>query len=232
MGRGLQVPGATLLSCRGGEHLSGFALGSLTELGLCIEPVRISPQFNYDDVKVDGFGPYVPIDTQWQLASVQIDCKLIHFDPDTLDAIVAESMAGGTMPGGLALANAGFRLAPTGTLLGGRKPMYASGNHFFSLTIESDDIITGSGLPIRYRRCHLYQRPVVTPIGTKVQQVDLSFRALPYANPYRSGLYSGVNYGLNPVAAGLAIEVDGVLFVKSRESLASGAVIWDYVADD
>ena len=224
MTRSLQIPGATLLSVKGGSHLSGLPVGVLTELGLAVDSVRVAPQFSYDDTLVDGFGPYVPADVQWKLGTVEISCKLIQFDVDVLDTIVNESMGKGT-------GNATGKMAPTGSFLGGRKEMYSSGCHFFSLTLYTDAMVFGSGFPWRFRRCHLWQRPIIQPVGVDAQQVEVTFRALPYADPYRSGLYSGVSYGLNPVTAGLAIERDGILFVRNREILGSGAILWDFTAD-
>lgn len=220
------VNGETLLRVKGGAHMGNAPIGTLSDLGLSMGTVEVSPSFYYHDVKADDFGPNVPVDVQWMLSQVLIKTTLLWYDRDVLDCALNESMGGG---GGRLFLNAAKDLGPgrigtvgpTGQLLGCRNRIHASGNHFFSLNLTSPVL----GKPWRFLRCHFTDRPVIRKIGTAVTMADITIRALPYADPYRSGNPNG---GPPPP---WSFTQDGILYTKRAESVASGAVIWDSTAD-
>lgn len=229
--------------------MSGYGIAQLTELGLAAGGVQVTPQFVYGDVIPTGFGG-VQADLQWRLASAEITATLIHHDNDVLDVVMDESMANGGLrweqgvddvidiPGpfgsifvGRLVPGVNGIMAPTGRLLDGRKEMYASGNHFFSVNLISTSPEPQGGV-WRFRKCHLANPPIVVPLGTDVQAVKIKFRALPYQDPYRTGYYSGsVQFANVPLARPYAGVRSGVEVQKRREVLGSGAILWDRTLD-
>jgi len=250
--RAFNLPGETLISVRGGAHASGSALGTLSELGLAKEGIKVTPEFVHQDIPVMGMGG-VPADLQWRLGTVDITCSLLHFDPNLMEQLIDESMAqggfvyleegqavpegvnqGNAIGDGVTFGRAGMT-APAGSLLWGRKPMYASGNHFFSVHMKfggqpAPEVGGGPPFrdPYRFRKCILTQRPIIYELGTNVQQADLTFRAYPYQDPYRSGIYSGQTV----FTATSHIVRDGITHSLRREILGSGAIIWDRIIDE
>lgn len=221
--RQIVINGETLISVKGGLHMSGRSIAELSELGLAVNGVTIEPELKYKGVHVDDFGPDVPADVQWMLASVRVTARLVHFNPEILEVCLDESMANGGWryaagPLNSDVGRAGT-LAPYGKLLGKRKRMYESGNNFFSVNLESEVL----GDPWRFRMCHLYERPLVLPLGAKASVAEVQFRALPYLDPLVSGAYSGV--------VGGTITIDGVVYSRRRELISSGSILWDRTAD-
>ncbi len=219
MTRSFIVPGETLIAVRGGAHMSGGPIGDVSELGLAVEEVRVIPQFSLKDIRVDDFGPDVPAEVMWMLASVRIQATLIHFDSEVLDTMLDETMGG---PGFNVVAQdliirRNRILAPGGLLLGGRKPMYASGNHFFSVTLNNT--FYGSGNPWRFRKCHLMETPVIFPVGTNAQACEINIRAIPYWSPVT-------------VSVAGSGEGQSTLTVLRKEIQSSGAVLWDRRPND
>lgn len=249
--RELVVPGEILVAVKGGAHMSGYAVGDLTELGLAEREIKIVPYYQHVDVTPTGFGG-VACDVVWRLAHVDITLGLIHYDQGVLEILLDESAANGGIRWGdpltlnEPLGRAGI-MAPTGRLLGGRKAMYESGNHFFSVNLL---LASGETDPYRFRMCHLSMRPATIPMGTDTQVVDVTFRALPYQDPYRSGVFSGTQsittvngqgdafavilaaaLGALPGPPGTVLRSGGVRFSKRREILGSGAVLYDRTPD-
>lgn len=249
----LVIPGPVNIFLKGGAHLSGRPLGRATELGLSTEEVRVTYHFHHRDVKITGMGDDVPGDIQSQLASAEIAAKLLCFDTAVLDVAVDESIVGGglldlisrdpfnlpfstTASGGMV----GI-LGPAGTLLGNRRQMYESGNRMFSVNLVcGEEQFSLAANPLadppfpsyRFRQCYMYQRPLVTRLGAKVLEAEVNFRALPYSDPLRSGIYSGLlgNLG-NEASLPFVVFQSGAAHMRRREVLMSGAILWDRTID-
>lgn len=216
MSRAFILPGETLITVRGGAHMSGGTIGGVYELGLSSDAIVVAPSFSYEDVKVDDFGPNVPADLQWMLSEVRIRAALIHYDKEVLEVMQDESMGGaGFVPigNGLLDQKPGC-MAPAGMLMGGRKAMYASGNHFFSFTLHNSDL--GSGTPWRFRKCVLAENPAIYRLGTNASLVDVTVRAIPYWSPTTTTTASGGGSSLTTL---------------NREIQSSGAILWDFQED-
>jgi hypothetical protein len=235
VGRSLIINGETMVMCRGGAHMSGSPISYLSELGLAGGQVTVTPTFYHDEVKATGFGPHMPADLQVQLAGAEIEFVLIHFDADVLETLIDESLANGGIEwstGGLENTDGGRAgtLAPTGSLLGKRLAMYESGCNYFSLNLLSPVLED----PWRFRRCVLASRPVAIPLGTHVSEVRVNVRALPYADPYRSGMSGRVITDFaseSQLGAAGGVLRSGLLFSKRKEVLGSGAVLFDRELD-
>lgn len=228
MGLDYQVYGETMVTLKGGAHLGSGLMAGPADLGLSHEAVQVVPIFNFRDVKVDDFGPHVPADVQWMLSHVLIKTTLIWYDNDVLDVALNESMGGGGGPifntnggGGVGRGTMGM-VAPAGQLLGCRNRIHASGNHFFSVMLNN----TTLDQPWRFLQCHFTERPVLRKIGTAVTIAEVSIRALPYADPYRSGLN---NPNLPPPP--WSFTENGILYSKRAEVVSSGAILWDRQLD-
>lgn len=233
MSREIVINGEALLEVKGGAHMSGQAIGVLSELGLTEADVRVSPQYHYTDRVVDGYGPHVPADVQCQLAWVDLSFTLVHYDAEVLDTVMDESLANGGVVYGPSLfhlmirsGNAGTT-RPTGTFLGKRKAMYESGNNFFSLNVTAP----GTQEPWRFRQCHLWRQPAQLPLGVTHLKPRLTVRALPYSDPLTSGTPDYV-LNVNALPDGVAVLRSGALHFRRREALGSGAIIWDRVRDE
>ena len=177
MGRSIIIPGECMVSVKGNGPLalSGVvAGGQLSQLGLCLDVVSITPKFNHKDINADDFGPNVPPEVMWQLADARISFTLVHFDDFVLDAVIAESMGGGVET----LQNLGWAgyMAPAGTMMGNNRTLYTSGNHFVGLNFETPV----TEYPWSFPAAYLTGPPVRMPLGVNHQQVLLNFRAIPY----------------------------------------------------
>jgi hypothetical protein len=267
MTRNFAIEGPCLVRTKGGQHMSGRAIGDVTELGLTSDSVKIEPRFRHRDISADDFGPDVPAEVQWQLSDALIHMTLVHFDYYVLDVCLGECMGGGAINWGVTMelgpaqnpvfgpdlllnARGGMAgtLAAAGTLMGAGLPMFASGNHYISLNLSSPY----AGRPWRFRSCYLAERPVVHPIGTQYSQVELVWRAIPYAPIFVSGLVDSVyttarlpyslppavdrsvrlNLGLvDPNAEPGSDGDDPGDYYLTREVLSSGLCLWDRLAD-
>ncbi len=194
------INGEAMVSVKGGEQYSGNLVGNLTQLGLSVGDVTVSPRFVHKSLYCDDFLD-VPADEQWRLADATIQMTLVFFNSDVLDICIKEAMAGGA---GSTVAG---RLGPAGTMMGGQRAIFASGNHFISLNIASPQ----ASQPWRFPASHLAEQPVIWPLGTKRSLVQLNWKAIPYQVP-SSVLLSG------------NILIPG-------EVLSSGAVLWYRTAD-
>jgi hypothetical protein len=254
MARDFQIGGPTLVKVTGGQHMSGHAICNPSELGLTTESVTVEPRFRYRDVGVDDFGPEVPAEVQWMLSDALIRMTLVHHDWNVLDICMIESMAGGGVAfndGGVNLRNpaggdllflrshlAG-NLAPAGSLMGNGLPMFASGNHYVSLNLTSPV----NRKPWRFRSCYLAERPVVYPVGVKCSEVQLTWRAIPYAPIYFSGTFQS-EHDINSPKNTSGVSMDET-FRKSistvsggsdyyylrKEITSSGVCLWDRFED-
>lgn len=214
MSRSFVVNGETMVSVKGGLHLSGTPVARLAQLGLSIDQIVVSPNFKHQDILVDDFGPQIPADIMWHIADVNIRMNLVNFDRSVLMTCVRESMAGG-MPD--LNFNDGL-LAPTGSLMGNGVDLLSSGNHFISLNLLSPVL----GIPWRFRASYLTSQPLEIPLGVKYSMVMLNWRAIPY-QPMFPALDS-VLCRLGPgrtLANGVPLEI-----------LSSGALLWDNTLDD
>lgn len=225
IGRALNTAGEVLVMVKGGAHYSGQMLGNPTELGLAVEKIQIIPTFHREDVHVDSLGARAAADVMVMAGEVQIKATLIHYNKNLLELLVSESMGGAgfiPLPNSVGFAGRAGRFAPAGTLLGGRKVMYASGNHFFSVSLYMGDP-QESGAPYRFRQCHMTDRPMVMPLGTTTSMVEVNFRAIPYLRPITGSL-------IVSTTSGSTLTVD--TRTRRREFPSSGGVIWDRLYDD
>jgi hypothetical protein len=256
--RDFQIEGPCLAFVKGGAHMSGQPIMLVSELGLSDDSVRIEPRFRHGDIRADDFGPDMAAEAQWLMSDALIKMTLVHFDFQVLDICYSESMGGGSIDYGVLFvpdnvplgeqfefANGRAGIAGTnaaaGTLMGNGLPMFMSGNHLISLTLSSPYAFR----PWRFRSCYLADRPIIHPVGTKYSKVELTWRAIPYAPIYVSGLETEVcsntnlPYRLPPGTVsgiyitqdiGLAADDPGRYYL-TREILSSGICVWDRLAD-
>jgi hypothetical protein len=188
MPRDFNVPGECLVMVKGGIHTAFYASGrdlsAVTMLGLAKDSISVSPVFKHKDVNADDFGPDVPAEVMAMLAECRVRMLLHHFDRNTLDSCVGESV-GNVAPFvpnvGPRDAEAGL-LVNAGTLLGGGFPMFSSGNRLISLNLTSPQM----EWPWRFRSSYI-DAPLLYPMGVEAQQVLVEWRVFPYA-PIMSGL--------------------------------------------
>lgn len=145
---------------------AGSAIAAVQELGLATDQIRIMPRWKHRDIFEDSFGPDIPPETMWLLADVMISMTLNHVDLDILKACINESM-GGSSDGTLVAA---------GRPMGGGVELFEANNHYISLNLLGSN-------PWRFRACYLQERPVEWPVGTIVSNIQLNWRAIPYAFP-------------------------------------------------
>ncbi len=177
MGRDIQIVGPVMASVIGGSHMSGTIYGKLSQLGMSVGQITISPQFKQRGIKVDDFGSEVPAEVQFLMSEVNISVQLVQYDREVLDAVMQESQGGG---GGFADAGT---LAPAGTLLGNGRAVLTSGNHYTRLNLVT---LTPAPAGWRFRSTYLNDS-VEIPIGTERTIAVLNFKAIPYAFPNFSG---------------------------------------------
>jgi len=220
MGRDWQITGECMTLVRFGDHfpsnisnildLSSPPTTNLCELGLASEGVTITPRYIHKDINITDFGPEIPTEVMWMLADVTVRQRLIHFDPDVLDICLSEAMGGGgTFRYGVTTEsldgrNTATAMPPAGTLLGNGLPLLASGNHFISLNLST----VSPTLPWHFPAAYLIGQPVVVPLGTEKQMVDVTWRCIPYV-PILPGGYNGYTSG------------------TKIEQLSSGSFLWD-----
>lgn len=250
MARQFVVNGETLVEVRGGCHMSGNAIGIVSELGLTEDQITISPIFKYKSIHVNDFGPDIPADMLTMLASVKISMTLVNYDPEVLDICVEESMGGfggdlanpqpfaqGVIPGG-AVTWVGGTLTGAGTPLGGLKRIFDSGWHYISVNLTSPVF----GSPWTFPKCYLSEQPVEIPLGTQRSKVKLEFTALPYYDPYISGTGGLAGTRINGIVPypnqpapidndDGALPSETYIFTLRGDVPSSGAVLWTRVRD-
>lgn len=177
MARDFFVNGESLIYVKG---RSDSAIGSLQELGLASDPVKITPTFNHMDVNVDAWGK-APAEVQWMLATVDITFTMVHFDRSILDTCIGLSMGGRATAG---------QMGRAGQRMGGNFARFAAGNNFISLNIASP---VGSK-PWRFFFTYLTNQAFEFPLGTERSLVPMRWRCVPYTTD-PAGIAGGVILG-------------------------------------
>lgn len=172
MARDLYISGESLVTVKGCVT-SGIA--NLSQLCLTDSPITITFDNKYIDVNVDAWGD-MPAEVQYKLGGVIITMRAVHFDPDILEACLAESQGGAVTAG---------QMTRAGTRLGGGVTRFQAGNHYIGLNITSPV----ASRPWRFLSCYLVGPPARWPIGTERSLVDLNWRCIPYTpDPWNNGL--------------------------------------------
>lgn len=179
------VNGESMVLVRFGHHVTADAAfmsgqsgsGTLFELGLATDKVRILPRFWHRDLPADDFGPDVPADVLSQMADCLVRMTLVHYNPDILESCMAESIGidGTLQSGGLVTAGTplgAFRAPP----LSGSA---SSGCHYMTLYVLSEV----EDLPWRFPTAYLTARPLEIPLSTEKSLVQCEWRAVPYRPP-------------------------------------------------
>lgn len=193
MARDYYIFGESIVKVKFGYHVppraSGGFVGSVTadsnlsELGLAVGPITVSPQWNHTPITPDDYGPGVPAELLADGCSeVRVGMTLVHYDEVVLEHCISESM--GFTPSldynDLGLL-AGVQAA-AGQPHGGFHDYYASGWRYLGV-----NVVPGSpGVFIkgwRFRACVLAAPPQRIPLGTRRSLVELEFRAIPYRPP-------------------------------------------------
>lgn len=176
MARDFQINGETMVYVKGAANT---AIANLTELGLAVDQVRITPNFRHLDIKVDAWGGSdgPPADVQWMLMDVMIQMTLVHFDYDVLEHCLQLS-AGGP--------NAAFHtMTRAGARLGNNFARFEAGNRYIGLNLASPQ----GQRPWRFYFAYLASQPVTIPLGVERSLVPVTWRAIPYTqDPWGAGL--------------------------------------------
>lgn len=175
MARAYYVNGETMILVKG---RSDSSIGTLSQLGLCSEPIRIGINYDHLDIRVDAYGNSPP-EMQFMGAEATVDMTLVHFDNAVLQACVQESM--GSTP-------AEGQLGHAGSLMGNGLPRFGAGgvngNHFIGLNIQS---ALGTQ-PWRFYYAQLAGQPLDFPLGAERSLVRLRWRVVPYSqDPWNNG---------------------------------------------
>lgn len=174
-GRQFVVNGETMITAKGGEHLSGGPLGYLTELGLAVDKVVIRPRYYHVGVQLDDFGPEAFADVIANLIDCRIHATLIHYDRKAIDTCIAESFGGGFLPDEDSLGTPRY----AGIMLGGYKDYHASGWHFTSLNLLSPQLQK----PYHFPSVYLTGPPLEIPLSTTVTALKCEWQAIQYRPP-------------------------------------------------
>lgn len=214
MARQFVIHGEVLVKVKFGQHVLIPGLGPLSsplyELGLASESVVIDFNSNYHDIKVSDYGPNVPPDVLWQLATANIQIGLIHYDPAVLDTCIAQSMGGSSTAG---------VMVGAGQPLGNGLPLGASGNFYISLNLLSPQ----ANNPWRFPAAYLAEKPLAYPMGTKLTLANTTWRAIPY--PLTQHSLSTVGEG------GLSPGTSFTITLPFEEVTSSGAILFDHTLD-
>lgn len=175
MARQYFVMGESMVLVKG---RSDSAIGTLTQLGLCSESIRITIEQERKPIIVDAYGSKPP-ESQFFGAMARIQMTLVHFDPAVLEVCLQESW--GSSP-------AAGQLGHAGSLMGNGLALFAAGgvngNHFISLNIQSATGQTSWNFPCAY----LADNPMEWPLGTEKSLVSLTWESIPYSvDPWNSG---------------------------------------------
>ena len=196
--------------------MSGTGVGgSVHQLGLAVEAIKVTPTFRHLDVHTDDYGHDIPPEVLWHLADARIDMTLVHYDDSLLDECVLESMGGfdDTAPGAVAGVYAG-----AGLPLGGGVQRWSAGNHYITVYLSSPV----QQVPWRFRTCYLEQQPFVYPLGTERSMVQLRWRAIAYGFQSATTEQTGSDNG------------QPIFTTTISEITSAGKILWDYMdaADD
>lgn len=185
MARDFYIPGQTLASVKGP---SNSIIPLRTELGLSPDPIRVSLNFQHEDIPVDAWGGRVPPEIQCMLSSISITINLIHFDNAVLKECERLSLAGGGGPGAGegVLPNAGARMGNNLPRFGVSQTGVA--NNFIGLNFQCP---VGPDAAFRFYFAYLAATPIVLPLGTEKSIVQTQWRVIPYTqDPWQGGLGS------------------------------------------
>ena len=169
MPRNWQINVESLVQVKGATDT---AIANLTELGLAVEDITVSPHLEHDDMLLDASGR-APSDVQFFMGWCDINMTLGHFDPDVLETCINLSAA---------QIGAFGSIARAGTRLGNNVARFVAGYRFVGLNITSPV----EARPWRFGHTYLTGTPVmVMPLGTKRSLVQLNWRAIAYQpDPY------------------------------------------------
>ncbi len=174
MARNYYLNGETMLAVKG---RSDSAIGTLTNLGLTDEAVKLTVDYKHLHIHVDAYGESAP-EIQSMGGSANVQATLVHFDPDVLMACVREGMGAAPAEG---------QLGHAGTLMGNGTARFTAGingNHFVGLNIIS---ATGKQ-PWRFLYTVMADQPLEFPLGTARSLVSTRWHAVPYsADPWNNG---------------------------------------------
>lgn len=179
MSRDFFINGPTMVYVKG---RTDSIIAGATELGLSDAPIRVRPQFNHANMKVDAMGNESP-DYQFMLAHVELVISLVHFDRTVLDFCLLEAMGG---PPGAAAGN----LSAAGTRLGNNLPLYSpgngtAGNHYVTLGLSS----VVAGRPWTFFSAFMTGPPMDFPLGVERSVVMTNWKVVPYiADPWNGGI--------------------------------------------
>lgn len=177
MARDFQVPGENMVYVKGP---SGSAIGTLSELGLSSDQVRVTPNFRHKGIHVNAWGGgEVPADMQVYLADVTITMPLIHFDRPILDECIRLAMGGASAVG---------RTGRTGRRMGNNLTRFAAGNLWIGLNIAAPV----EGKPWRFFYAML-ANSAEFPMGVEAAMVPLQWLAIPYTQDPWGGSASQPN---------------------------------------
>ncbi len=179
MARDFYINGETMVSVKG---RADSEIGSIQQLGLSEDPIRVSLNFRHEDINVDAWGGRIPAEVQWFLSDAIITMNLIHIDRNILDVCFLESMGGATAIGSLRRA---------GARLGNNLPRFAGGgqlgNHYIGLNLSAPV----GGVPWRFFTTYLTDSPFEQPLGTEKSIFTLRWRAIPYTQDPWGGVTAG-----------------------------------------
>jgi hypothetical protein len=188
MARDFFINGESLVTVKG---RSDSAIGTLAQLGLTEQAIRLRFNFKQDDMDVDAWGGRKgePVDVQTFLQDVMIYMDLVHYDESVLEACWLESTG--------SIGPAFGQLNRAGSRLGNNLPRFAAsnaadangivrtGNHYIGLNIASPQ----QGKPWRFLYAYLYESPIEYPLGTDRSVVRLTWRSIAYSqDPWNGGL--------------------------------------------
>lgn len=151
-------------------------IGNLTQLGLSMDPIVITPTIQHRDITLDAWGGVVPNDVQVMLGTVDISINLIHWDLLVLDECLRLSMGFPPVIGTMNRA---------GTLIGNGLPRFAVGNNYIGLNIASPV----GNKPWRFFSAYMTGSPFSIRLGTEKSILSTQWKAIPYfPDPWNAGL--------------------------------------------
>jgi len=173
MARDFFINGETMVLVKGNV---ASAIPTLTQLGLCDSPVRITFNFKYKDINVDSWGnTEVPTDVQCYLTDANIQTQLVHYDQPVLEACMNESLGSAVTIG---------TMQRTGTRMGNNAARFSAANSYIGLNLTSPV----AGLPWRFWYAYMVGPPITIPLGTERSLTVVNWRAIPYTNdPWGGG---------------------------------------------
>lgn len=166
MSRSYVVNGESLVYVKGNSNSS---IASLTQLGLAMDKVTITPNFRHQDIQVEAWGGSAgtAAETQFMLADMTVHMNLVHFDPTVVRECVRLSMGGAPVEG---------QFPHAGTLMGGNVVRFQPGNNYIGLNIASPI----GQLPWRFYFSYLAQQPFSWPLGVEKTILMLNWRIMPF----------------------------------------------------